>query len=86
MADLDNDGDIELISSCLDSLIYVWDIPSEGPCTNLPWPMYQHDMRHTGVYPKTETKVEEGKTQIPSNFTLRQNYPNPFNPVTTLSY
>ncbi len=87
LSDLDGDGNIELISACENSYIYVWEIPSKGPCTNLPWPMYQHDERHTGVLPSGWTAVEEkDKSSIPADFSLSQNYPNPFNDQTIIHY
>ncbi|MBN2416245.1 VCBS repeat-containing protein [bacterium] len=74
--DLDNDGDIELISACEDGWVYVWDIPSQGPCTNLEWPMYQHDERHTGVYPSSYNDVKDNEvTDQPADFELFQNIP-----------
>ncbi|MBN2416481.1 T9SS type A sorting domain-containing protein [bacterium] len=87
ISDLDDDGDIELISACSDSMIYVWDIPSTGPCTNLEWPMYQHDERHTGVYPTSYNDVPEKKNIVqPDDFELLQNYPNPFNGETRIPF
>jgi len=87
ISDLDGDGSIELISACMDDYIYVWNIPSEGPCTRLEWPMYQHDQYHTGVYPsKHGTPVIEEPGKAVGVFRLEQNYPNPFNPSTEIRF
>ncbi|MBL7147867.1 MAG: VCBS repeat-containing protein [Nanoarchaeota archaeon] len=58
IADIDNDGNIEIINginsaSYLDStiVIYVWDVDSVYNSI-APWPMFQHDPQHTGRYPK----------------------------------
>ena len=32
------------------------------------------------------TSVKDGKSAIPTSFSLSQNYPNPFNPTTTISF
>ncbi|MBN2414275.1 T9SS type A sorting domain-containing protein [bacterium] len=87
ISDLDGDGSVELIAAAEDSMIYVWDIPSTGPCTNLEWPMFQHDERHTGVYPSSYTNaVADRPVSTPVYFTLQQNYPNPFNSETRIPY
>jgi len=87
ISDLDGDGSIELISACSDSFVYVWDIPSEGPCTRLEWPMYQRDQYHTGTYPsKHGTSVIEEPGKAARSFRLEQNYPNPFNPSTEIRF
>ena len=80
------DGDIELISACSDSFIYVWDIPSKGPCTKMEWPVFQHDERHTGTYPLSSTPVVEKESSLPEGFELEQNFPNPFNSETRISF
>ena len=86
ISDLDGDGDIELISACSDSFIYVWDIPSKGPCTKMEWPVFQHDERHTGTYPLSSTPVVEKESSLPEGFELEQNFPNPFNSETRISF
>jgi len=87
ISDLDGDGSIELISACSDSFVYVWNIPSEGPCTRLEWPMYQRDQYHTGTYPsKHGTSVIEEPGKAARSFRLEQNYPNPFNPSTEIRF
>jgi len=87
ISDLDGDGDIELISACFDGLVYVWDIPSTGPCEKMEWPMYQRDQYRTGTYPsKHGTPVIEEPGKKARSFRLEQNYPNPFNSQTTIRF
>jgi len=87
ISDLDGDGSIELISACSDSFVYVWNIPSSGPCTRLEWPMYQRDQYRTGTYPsKHGTPVIEEPGKAARSFRLEQNYPNPFNSQTTIRF
>jgi hypothetical protein len=57
--DIDNDGDIELISSSTwlepdigVGIIYVWDLNGTYNPAKIEWPMFQHDAGHTGAYRK----------------------------------
>jgi hypothetical protein len=70
ITDLDNDGKIEIVASTdsMDSLedpiIYVWDLDTPYDPLNMPWPMYQHDVGHSGRY------VERSHILPPSDITL----------------
>lgn len=46
IADLDNDGDNELIAHTWSGLLYIWDLSGKAGAD--PWPVYQHDERHSG--------------------------------------
>jgi|GEM_PF-1140524 len=49
VADIDNDGDIEIIgASGGDCKLKVWDLPYQSG--RMEWPMFQHDVKHTGRY------------------------------------
>jgi hypothetical protein len=62
IADIDNDGTVELIASSnwdMDiiteefknrSSIYVWELGTEFNQEIMEWPMYHHDVQHTGKY------------------------------------
>jgi hypothetical protein len=47
VADVDGDGLLEMAWLDLTGKLYLWDLtaPTSGP---RPWPMFQHDARHTG--------------------------------------
>ncbi len=61
IADLDRDGDLELIAPSYDCKVYAWDLQckfiSNSHDIDYPifqkdeWPMFQKDERNTGVYP-----------------------------------
>ena len=86
MDDLDNDGDIEIVSTCGDSFIYVWDCPWEIEEPLLEWPVFQHDERHTGTYPSNGgVGVEDLKTGHAGGLFLSA-HPNPFNSEATIYY
>jgi subtilisin family serine protease len=50
VADLDNDGLLEMAWLDFSSHLYVWDLPSAADAP-APWPMFHHDARHTGALP-----------------------------------
>lgn len=66
VADLDGDGFMEMAWIDHNALLYVWDL--SAPSTAVaPWPMFQHDARHTGaslripeVIPPTTTITSPG--------------------------
>lgn len=55
--DIDDDGDVELITSSTwlypnveRGIIHVWDLEGEYDSSKMPWKIYQHDTQHTGRY------------------------------------
>ena len=50
LGDIDDDGDVELIVGSTDKRVYVWDLPMPLKEEGMEWPMYQHDLFHTGCY------------------------------------
>jgi hypothetical protein len=66
--DIDNDGYVELIASSdwkwngtnNEGYIYVWDTPGIYNSSTVEWPMYQHDMGHTGLYSSDEFIANAG--------------------------
>jgi hypothetical protein len=72
ITDLDNDGKIEIVASTdsmdspEDPIIYVWDLDTPYDPLNMPWPMYQHDVGHSGRY------VERSHILPPSDITLQR--------------
>jgi peptidoglycan hydrolase-like protein with peptidoglycan-binding domain len=71
IADIDNDGKVELIASSNDDYdyitkaykhrgtIYVWELNQDYNRDKMKWPMFHHDPQHTGLYNATAltTKV-----------------------------
>jgi subtilisin family serine protease len=55
VADLDNDGLLEMAWIDVDKNIYVWDTQTSASVAQ-PWPMFQHDERHTGALPTTHPR------------------------------
>ena len=90
VADLDEDGKLELIGGSLKGRLYVWDLDGVPSDNRLEWGMYRHDLWHTGQYgfvPPEYTGIEDGHHRsIPDKGRLCQNYPNPFNTETTIGY
>ncbi len=50
IADLDNDGLLEMAWIDFQANLYVWDLPSPASA-NSPWPMFHHYAQHTGANP-----------------------------------
>lgn len=50
LGDIDADGDVEIIVGSNDKNLYVWDLPHPYKRENMEWPMYQHDVYHTGEF------------------------------------
>ena len=48
VADLDGDGQLELAWIDRNANVYVWDLSAPNTAV-APWPMFQHDERHTGA-------------------------------------
>ena len=57
LADLDNDGDLELCAAELDSVIHVWDIPGSINADLQEWPQFQRDAARTGLYTESVAPV-----------------------------
>jgi hypothetical protein len=50
ICDLDQDGDVDLVSGGLDRLLHVWDMPFPYHPWETPWPTFHGNNRRTGVY------------------------------------
>lgn len=61
VADLDGDGLMEMAWIDRNALLYVWDL--SAPSTAVaPWPMFQHDERHTGASLRTSETISPTAT------------------------
>jgi subtilisin family serine protease len=48
VADMDNDGQLEMAWLDFDNKLYIWDLPTPNNAV-APWPMFQRDAAHTGA-------------------------------------
>lgn len=55
VADLDNDGDNELMVYTWGGKLFVWDL--QGSPGDHEWPLFHHDAQHTGRYTQTSAAV-----------------------------
>jgi len=95
MADLNNDGSVELITSAQvygsSTYLHIFTFPGivYSPASD-PWPQFGHDRYRTNQYgfipPDEPIGILPISSEIPLNYNLHQNYPNPFNPVTKIKF
>ena len=95
LADINNDGSVELIAisskTLREAYLHIWTIPGIPFIHNdFPWPQYGHDRYRTNQYgfipPDEPVGIQPSSAIVPEKFSLKQNYPNPFNPVTHLEF
>jgi subtilisin family serine protease len=88
LADIDNDGDCEIVvgvrtsGNNLEVIDYKDDITSQP----FPWPQFGKDIGRTGYYGPFVTGIEDDLAPIPVSLMLGQNYPNPFNLETVIGF
>ncbi len=94
LADLENDGTLELVTLSAENFEYeawltVWEVPGVAYAKErFPWPVYGHDRWHTSQYgfvpPDEPALGVAGKSPSqprPESFVLQPNFPNPFTPA-----
>ena len=50
LADVDKDGDIEIIAGDLSGQVFIWDLPYPYDKEKIPWGKFRHDNWNTGLY------------------------------------
>jgi uncharacterized repeat protein (TIGR01451 family) len=80
LADLDGDGDLEILVATIPGEIFVWDTPAPFAPNRLPWPTGRHDLRRSATYTRlgpdlaasrkfaTPVVAQQGET---ATFTIR---------------
>ena len=82
----------DLLVTADDTSIYAWKLPARYDTASIAWGQYQHDSRHSGIYPPTvgyhiDVPVDYNPDPpTPAGFYLSQNYPNPFNAETVINF
>lgn len=87
--DIDGDGLSEIAYAGWDQLLYIWDLPSVNNASTSPWPMFHHDVKHTGVYGNpfvTGVEPPVAESVDLSRAALMQNAPNPFRAQTAIAF
>ena len=50
LADLDDDGDLEILAGARVGHVFAWDVPTSFDPGLLPWPTGRHDLRRSAMY------------------------------------
>ncbi|MBD3221793.1 hypothetical protein GF314_11185 [bacterium] len=82
IADIEGDGDVDLIYGSWDLELHAWDLPAPYDASLVPWPMFQARPGRTGL--ANQFSVVSVEDELPRSFTVLPPRPNPFNPVTTV--
>jgi len=63
LGDLDADGKLEVVVGSDDRKVHAWTCDTSTDDL-LPWPMFRHDVLHTGLYGQTETGAVSGQVRV----------------------
>ncbi|MFQ6091956.1 MAG: FG-GAP-like repeat-containing protein [bacterium] len=83
LLDVDGGGDVEVMVGSDDGYLYMWDLPGTYNDENIPWPMYAHDVQHTGAFPMDQLPPEIPEEELLSETSV-YNFPNPTEGNSTL--
>jgi hypothetical protein len=85
LADIDNDGDLDLLSVEISGMISAWDISFSYDSVDVPWSMDGGDRSNSNyLSPQYEKQVVTIDEQLPKGSVY--NYPNPASNSTTIRY
>jgi len=85
LADLDNDGDIDLMTLEGSGAINAWDISSQFQAVDTPWPFEGGTISNNNyLSPGFEKPIIESEQQLPAESVY--NYPNPASNSTTIRF
>jgi|GEM_PF-6545275 len=93
IADIDNNGKLDVITASFDKTIKTFELPQTNSNSKVAWGMFGGNANNTNVSPvsvkKNVSPVSVKKIEnslTPLKYELNQNYPNPFNPITKILY
>ncbi|MEJ2544649.1 MAG: T9SS type A sorting domain-containing protein, partial [Calditrichaceae bacterium] len=91
IADVDYNGDLDLLFVDHGNLLHYWDLGAKYTDNFMLFASQPYfNFRHTGeldtIILNRPTDINETLVNLPEHYSLEQNYPNPFNPNTTILY
>jgi hypothetical protein len=85
LADIDNDGDLDLLSIEISGMISAWDISYDYNYGDIPWSMGGGDQSNSNyLSPEYDKQIVTSDEQLPKGSVY--NYPNPASNSTTIRY
>lgn len=59
LGDVDNDGKLDVVAADWNGKVYNWKTTTNWATANAPWPMFGHDLSHTGTLPMLALKAPD---------------------------
>lgn len=84
IADLDNDGDLEIMAGGKGGKLYIFDYPTKSSTRQI-YSYYRADLANTGIFSPTD-EPSGIENHLQKDFSIISQYPNPFNPVTAITF
>jgi len=88
VADLDGDGDSEVVVAGWDQTVYVWDLSADYDYQSAPWPTHHGNAQRTknALMRPEPIPTDVVQRRVPAHLALGPNVPNPFNPNTRIGF